>query len=106
MFKVLVLCVVMLLTSCSTSPDRPPQIITEYEYVYSFPPDSLFEIPHNVPDIDPEHSTQKDVSFWLSKRYERTLRLEQMLIELKAFYELTKQRAEEQSKEDEKSPVD
>lgn len=80
----------ILLSSCMSAPVKPvtpePIVVKQVQYVVKLPPAELLTLPPQVPNIDVDHATQKDVAEWLLSSEQRTRTLENMLKGIAGFF--------------------
>lgn len=93
MKKLIIIPLIMSVSSCClfSPPPKPETVyVPKTTYVVREAPSELYDLPAKVPPLDLSKATQKDVALWLTKEYERIVKLEEKLKALKKFEDSAK----------------
>ena len=97
----LALLCILCLSACGFNPiKREPTVVNHVEYVVKIPPAQLMTIPPavNSIDVDDPKLSQGDISKWIKLSEDRTLQLENQIIEIAKFLTSEQAQLNEQAK--------
>jgi hypothetical protein len=79
----------LFLVGCASNPELPSSVIVKNKIVMIALPDEFLSVPPPVDKVNFSEATQADVAEWNLKSEERTMKLEDKLIQLKNYFILT-----------------